>query len=75
MKVVCIDNSRYTQLELNKVYEAKLIIFLQESEPPKPSEWKNNYLNIEGFSDIDWFETKFFLTIEDWRHKQLKKIL
>lgn len=72
MKVVCIDtNFRMAgireELEYGKVYEASLVFFHVE--------WESNYLNLEGFSEIDWFPTKNFVTIDVWRQKILNEIL
>jgi hypothetical protein len=33
MKVVCIDNSKYQQLEVGKVYEADLLFYEYKNEP------------------------------------------
>jgi hypothetical protein len=87
MKVVCIDtNFRMAgireQLEYGKVYEASFVFFNEDSGNDKaptinylPVEWESNYLNLEGFSEMDWFPTKNFVTIDVWRQKMLDEIL
>jgi hypothetical protein len=84
MKVVCIDtNFRMAgireQLELGKVYEASFVFFNEDSGNGRtnwlPVEWESNYLNLEGFSEIDWFPTKNFVTQDIWRQKILNEIL
>ena len=61
------------QLEYGKVYEASFVgngrIHFE------PMEWGKNYLNLEGFSEMDWFPTKNFVTIDVWRQKILNEIL
>jgi len=71
MKVVCINNESHPQLEVGKVYTSELIFYISD----EPIEWKNNYLNLEGFSDIDWFHTDNFVTIEEWREMQIDKLI
>ena len=78
MKVVCIDtNFRMAgireQLEYGKVYEASFVFFNADST--NPVEWESNYLNLEGFSEMDWFPTKNFVTLDVWRQKILNEIL
>lgn len=84
MKVVCIDTDfngtsygRFvpglnSQLEWGKVYEASFVFYNEDS---KAVEWDRNFLNLEGFSEIDWFPTKNFVTIDVWRQKVLDEIL
>lgn len=81
MKVVCIDtnikNDFYgapTQpLEYGKVYEASLVFYSEDSG--NPIEWNNNFLNLDGFSELDWFPTENFTTLDSWREKILSGIL
>jgi len=81
MKVVCIDtnikNDFYgapTQpLEYGKVYEANLVFYSEDSG--NPIEWNNNFLNLDGFSELDWFPTENFTTLDVWREKILSGIL
>ncbi len=75
MKVVCFDNSEYPHLEVGKAYEVELIFHLTDDFGGKPIDWENNYFNIKGFSTIDWFHTKYFMTIDEWRQKQLDSLL
>lgn len=91
MKVVCIDTnftnklSGYNNdlfvwgyptlkleepLEYGKVYEGELIFNIDGR-----TEWKNNYLKLDGFSELDWFPTKNFTTLDLWREKILSEIL
>ena len=77
MIVVCIDTN-FTKwpikkciLEYGKVYEASFVLFNEDSSPV---EWNNNFLELEGFSEIDWFPTKNFVTLEVWREKILSEI-
>ena len=84
MKVVCIDTNFTNKLggaptlkleeplEYSKVYEASFVFFNEDSE--NPVEWDKNYLHLEGFSEIDWFPTKNFVTLEVWREKILSEI-
>ena len=74
LKVVCTDNSEYPQLEINKIYDADLIFYLVSDEKPTPQDWDKNFLNIKGLPEIDWFSTKYFLTLDDWRQIQFDKI-
>ena len=79
MKVVCIDINFTNKfggdpilkleepLEYGKVYEASLVFF-------DAVEWDKNYLNLEGFSKMDWFPTKNFVTLDVWRQKMLDEI-
>ena len=83
MKVVCIDTNIKNKisdirpprdlnlsLEYGKVYEGELIFNVDGK-----IEWENNYLNLNGWSEIDWFPTKNFVTLEVWREKILNEIL
>lgn len=74
LKVVCMDNSEYPKIEINKIYDADLIFYLESDGKPTPQDWNKNFLNIKGFSEIDWFSTKYFVTIDEWRQIQLDKI-
>ena len=81
MKVVCIDTDIRNKLggdptlkleeplEYGKVYEGELIFNIDGK-----TDWKNNYLNLDGFSELDWFPTKNFVTLEVWRQKILSEI-
>ena len=81
MKVVCIDTDIRNKLggdptlkleeplEYGKVYEGELIFNID-----RKTDWKNNYLNLDGFSELDWFPTKNFVTLEVWRQKILSEI-
>jgi hypothetical protein len=71
MRVVCIDKMNYPELEVDKIYEADLIFHIKD----EPVDWKNNYLNLKGFSEIDWFPTSHFMSIEVWREWRINKIL
>lgn len=78
MKVVCIDpdfskNNYVTnncKLEYGEVYDGELIFNIDGKV-----DWKNNFLNIEGFSEIDWFPTQNFVTLDVWRQKILDELL
>ncbi len=74
IQVVCIDNSIYPQLNIGQVYKAKLIFWLK-GEDISPMTWQDNQLNLEGVPEIDWFRTKSFLTLDEWRQRQIDKIL
>ena len=81
MKVVCIDTDIRNKLggdptlkleeplEYGKVYEGELIFNIDGK-----ADWKNNYLNLDGCSELDWFPTKNFVTLELWREKILSEI-
>ena len=81
MKLVCIDTDIRNKLggdptlkleeplEYGKVYEGELIFNIDGK-----TDWKNNYLNLDGFSELDWFPTKYFVTLELWREKILSEI-
>ena len=81
MKVVCIDTDIRNKLggapslkleeplEYRKVYEGELTFNIDGK-----TDWKNNYLNLDGFSELDWFPTKNFVTLEVWREKILSEI-
>jgi hypothetical protein len=82
MKVVCIDTDirnklggapsvgiKFT-LEYGKVYEGELIFVIDGK-----ADWENNYLNLDGCSELDWFPTKNFTTLDVWREKILSEIL
>ena len=85
MKVVCIDIdirnklggfpalSEKQPLEYGKVYEASFIFYNEDSRTS--IEWKNNYLNLDGWSELDWFPTENFATLEVRREKILSEIL
>lgn len=91
MKVVCIDTNLTNKLggapslkikeplEYGKVYEASFVFFNDDSGDGRtnwlPVEWESNYLNLEGFSEFDWFPTKNFVTLDVWRQKVLDEIL
>ena len=74
MKVVCIDTNFTNKLggdptlkleeplEYGKVYKGELIFNIDGK-----TDWKNNYLNLDGFSELDWLPTKNFVTLEVWR--------
>ena len=82
MKVVCIDTNLRNKLsgdptlkleeplEYGKVYEGELIFNIDGR-----TEWKNNYLKLDVFSELDWFPTKNFTTLDLWREKILSEIL
>jgi hypothetical protein len=72
MKVVCIDNIKYPELEVGKPYNAELIF---QIEGQGAAEWTKNMLNIEGQSELNWYETNYFIPIDEWREQQLNKIL
>jgi hypothetical protein len=67
-------------LEYGKVYEATFVFFDEDSRSggmkvnSNPVEWNKNYLNLEGFSEMDWFPTKNFVTLDVWRQKMLKEL-
>lgn len=74
MKIVFIDvdNKRHKnapKLEYGKTYEGNLV-FLTDGK----SEWENNYLTIEGFSETDWIPVYYFVTLEEWREMKLNEI-
>lgn len=81
MIVVCIDTNFTNRLvgaptlkleeplEYGKVYEGELIFNIGGK-----TDWKNNYLNLEGCSELDWFPTKNFVTLDVWRQKMLKEL-
>ena len=81
MIVICIDTDIRNKLggdptlkleeplEYGKVYEGELIFNIDGK-----TDWKNNYLNLDGFSELDWFPTKYFVTLELWREKILSEI-
>lgn len=77
MKVVCIDNITYPGLEVGKIYEAELIFFIKDGDNKSISEvdWKDNFLNLKGFSEIDWFSTSNFVTLDKWREIVLDNLL
>jgi hypothetical protein len=81
MKVVCIDtdiknnfygdiNLSKQPLEYGKVYEGELIFVIDGK-----TEWEKNYLNLDGWSELDWFPTENFTTLDVWREKILSEIL
>jgi hypothetical protein len=37
-------------------------------------EWDNNYFNLKGFSEIEWFPTSHFIPLERWREIKLKEL-
>jgi hypothetical protein len=72
MKVVCIDTSIQigdNLLEYGKVYEGELIFNFDGK-----TEWENNYLNLEGWTELDWFSTKNFTTLDAWRSRKLNDL-
>jgi hypothetical protein len=81
MKVVCIDTdirnklggfpslSEEQLLEYGKVYEGELIFNIDGIV-----DWNNNFLNLEGCGELEWFPTKNFVTLEVWREKILSEI-
>jgi len=76
LKVICVNNSQHQQLIVGQVYEANLVFFLKDGyDKVSEIDWKNNYLNLKGFSEIDWFSTEFFVTLDVWRQMQIDKIL
>ena len=72
MKVVCIDRINYPELEIGKIYEADLIFFLKDID--EPMDFDKNFFNLEGFSEIDWFPTSHFMTLDKWREIKLSQI-
>jgi hypothetical protein len=77
MKIVCIENPSVdgaTQIlkgiEVGKTYEGNLIFHFDNGK----NDWKSNYFNIEGFSEVEWFPTKYFTTLDEWRETQLNKL-
>ena len=70
MKVVCINNKIYPNLQLNKVYEATLQFPLSLEH----KEWEENYITIEGDTIKNWYDTRYFITIDKWRESQLNNI-
>lgn len=57
-------------LEFGKIYDGELIFNIDGKV-----NWENNVLNIEGFSEIDWFPTQNFVTLDVWRQKLLDELL
>ena len=57
------------------IYDANLIFYISSDDGPTPMDWNKNFLNIKGFPEIDWFSTSYFITLDDWRQKQLDKIV
>ena len=45
MKVVCIDNQKHPELEVNKIYNAEFVFFI---EGEGFAEWSKNMLRVEG---------------------------
>lgn len=39
------------------------------------ADWENNYLNLDGWSELYWFPTENFTTLDSWREKILSGIL
>jgi hypothetical protein len=74
MRVVCIDNCIYPELEVGKIYQAKVIFFLQEEGGISELDWKDNYLTLDGYTEIDWYKTEYFITIDKWRDLQIKQL-
>ena len=82
MKVICIDTdirnklggsppvSEEKPLEYGKIYEGELIFVIAGK-----TEWEKNYLNLDGWSELDWFPTENFTTLDVWREKILSEIL
>ena len=82
MKVVCIDTDIRKKfygdinlppkqpLEYGKVYEGELIFVIDGK-----ADWKDNYLNLDGWSELQWFPTENFTTLDVWREKILSEIL
>ena len=79
MKVVCINSDLKDEkflsdfsgkLEIGKVYEGDIIFNIDGV-----SDYENNYLTINGFGIANWFPTKNFITLEEWREKQLDRLL
>lgn len=82
------DTKILKDIEVGKVYEATLIFVFDKGvvqrsyvsgspgipEKAASADWYNNYFNIEGFSDIEWFPTKYFTTLDEWRETQLNKL-
>jgi len=71
MKVICVDNQKYPELEVNKPYSASFIFFI---EGEGFAAWNKNMLNIEGQSEMNWYETKYFIQMDVWREEQLKQL-
>ena len=81
MKVVCIDTNFTNKLggaptlkleeplEYGKVYVGELIFNIDGIV-----DWNNNFLNLEGCGELEWFPTKNFVTLEVWREKILSEI-
>jgi hypothetical protein len=82
MKVVCIDTDITNKLggaptlkleeplEYGKVYEGELIFNIDGK-----TYWEKNYLNLDGWSELEWFPTENFTTLDIWREKILSEIL
>ncbi len=81
MKVVCIDTDIKIKfggnpylsgkpLEYGKVYQGELIFNIDGK-----TEWEKNYLNLDGWNELDWFPTKNFVTLDVWREKILSEIV
>ncbi len=75
MNVVCINNEIYPQLKVGTVYKAAVIFWLKEEGGISEIDWKKNYLNLEGFSEIDWFSTDYFVTMDKWREMQINQLI
>ena len=76
MNVVCVDNSIYPELQVGKVYKARVVFFLSEGNNEITEfEWEKNYLNLEGYTDIDWFKKDYFIKMDKWRDSRLNQLI
>jgi hypothetical protein len=70
----------YTQealdsLKLNHKYKGQIVFYLDTTDGKKPIDWKENMITLENLPETEWFPTKLFITIDEWRQQQLNKLI
>lgn len=81
MKLVCIDKTNNpmfsSDLEIGKIYDGDFVFYLKDEISEEfniAMEWEKNYFNLKGFSELDWFPTSHFITLERWREEKLNEL-
>lgn len=68
-KVICISTGVFIQyLELHKIYEG----FYDSDSDPGLQGW---YIDRGGALSLEWFPIKCFITLAEWREKQINSVL
>jgi len=76
MKVVCIDNERFPEIVIGQHYQIRIV----HREPINGDfcvigNTKHQSGIFDDSGNLVWLPSRYFLSIDEWRNKQLNDIL